>query len=73
MTWLGRELRDHWRRARDMERFVQLIVGGGLGLVAGLWLVTLFGRWSLLWLLGAALVLLGVAGLGRGIWSQVDY
>lgn len=73
MTRFGRVLRDQWRRARDMERFVQFIVGGGLGLVAGLWLVTLFGRWSTLWLLGAALVLLGVAGLGHGIWSQVDY
>lgn len=56
-----------------MERFVRLIVAGGLGLVAGLWMATLARPWSPPWLLGVGLIVLGVAGLARGIWSQVDY
>lgn len=55
-----------------MERFVQLVTAGGVALVAGLWLVTLFGRGTTPWLLGGALVLLGVAGLAAGIGSEVE-
>lgn len=56
-----------------MERFTQLIVVGGLALVAGLWVVTLLEAWSLPWLLGIVLVLGGLGGLGSGIWIEVDY
>ncbi len=52
-----------------MERFVQAITGGGLSLVAGLWLVTLFEAGALLFLLGLVLVLFGVGGLAGGIWT----
>ncbi|MDY7081795.1 MAG: hypothetical protein SXQ77_05165 [Halobacteria archaeon] len=55
-----------------MERFVELIVAGGLALVAGLWLVEFTEFSSLPWILGVALSLLGVGGLARGIWSEVD-
>lgn len=66
---LGRQL----RRAGEAERFVRLIVGGGIALVAGLWAATLSGSWSVVWLFGVALVLLGLGGLTAGIWSEVDY
>lgn len=56
-----------------MERFVQLIVAGGIALVAGLWLVRLLEAWSPPWLAGATLVVLGVLGLASGIRSEVDY
>jgi hypothetical protein len=55
-----------------MERFVTLLVAGGVSLVAGLWLVTLFGTFSTAWWVGALLIALGLAGLGVGIGSQVD-
>ena len=55
-----------------MERFVRFIVGGGVALVAGLWIVTLLEARSV-WLLGGVLVLFGVAGLAGGIWMEVDY
>lgn len=54
-----------------MERFVLLVVAGGLSLVAGLWLVTLFERVSPPWSLGLGLVVVGIASLGGGIASQV--
>lgn len=66
---LGHQL----RRAGAAERFVRLIVGGGIALVAGLWAVTLSAPGSVGWLLGAALVLLGAGGLTVGIWSEVDH
>lgn len=56
-----------------MERFVRLITGGGIALVAGLWIVTSQETWSISWLLGAALVLLGIGGLSGGIWIEIDY
>lgn len=55
-----------------VERFVVAIVAGGLALVAGLWLVSLFEARSAVWLLGLGLALLGVLGLAGGIWSQVE-
>ena len=65
---LGRRL----RRAGEAERFVRLIVGGGVALVAGLWAVTLSGPWSVGWLLGVALALLGLGSLAAGIRSEID-
>lgn len=56
-----------------MERFVQRIVGGGITLVAGLWLAAFSGTRSLAWLLGVAFVLLGLGGLVSGILSEIDY
>lgn len=56
-----------------MEWFVRLITSGGIALVVGLWIMTLLEAWSLPWLLGTTLVLLGIAGLGGGIWLQIDY
>jgi len=55
-----------------MERFVQVIVAGGLSFVAGLWLVELFPVGSGAWVLGGGLALLGVGGLGYGIWTPLD-
>ena len=56
-----------------MERFVRAIVAGGLALIAGLWLVTVVESWSLPWLLGAVLVLLGIGGIAVGIGDEIDY
>jgi len=61
------------RRARGVERFVRLLVGGGLALIAGLWIATLSAALSPPWLFGAALVAFGVGGLAVGIRSQIDY
>jgi len=55
-----------------VEGFVRLIVAGGLALVAGLWVVTLAGTWSLRWLLGVALVLAGLGALAAGIRSELQ-
>ena len=55
-----------------MERFVTLVIAGGLGLVAGLWTLHLSARWSSSWLVGVALVVAGVAGLAAGIWRELD-
>lgn len=66
---LGRRL----RRVGAVERFVRLVVAGGIALVAGLWVAALSNAWSLPWLLGAALVLLGIGGLTAGIRSELDY
>jgi len=41
MTRLGRSIRNHVERASGVERFVQLLVGGGVALVAGLWVLVL--------------------------------
>lgn len=56
-----------------MERFVQLITGGGIALVAGLWIVTYLDAWSTPWLFGTILVALGGGSLARGIWIEIDY
>lgn len=50
-----------------MERFVQAITGGGLTLIAGLWLVTLASAGSGVWGLGLGVVLLGIGGLAYGL------
>lgn len=64
---IGRQL----RRAREAERFARLLVGGGVALVAGLWLLTLADAWSLPWVGGIALALGGVGGLADGIGSEL--
>ena len=55
-----------------MERFAQLITGGGVVLVAGLWLTALAAAGSPVWLAGAALALAGTASLAVGIWTELD-
>jgi hypothetical protein len=55
-----------------MERFVGLIVAGGLVLVAGLWLLALLESGAMGWLLGLVLTALGTAALGVGIASELE-
>ncbi|WP_336343230.1 hypothetical protein [Halalkalicoccus ordinarius] len=55
-----------------MERFVQLIAVGGVALVGGLWVVTLFDAWSIAWFVGATLAVLGTGSLAVGIGSEID-
>ena len=56
-----------------MERFVRVIVAGGVALVAGLWVVRLFEWGSTKSLAGAALVVLGACALGVGIASEIEF
>lgn len=60
------------RRVPTVERFVRLIVAGGVAFVAGLWIVTLFEAWSGPWIGGVAFVLLGGASLLAGIGSEIE-
>lgn len=55
-----------------MERFVEAVIGGGLGVVAGLWLTHLYDPGTLPWSLGVGLALLGVGGLAGGIRAAID-
>lgn len=59
-------------RISQVEQFVRAIVAGGISLVAGLWLVSLFEVATLLWILGTILVAGGIAGLGFGIRSELE-
>jgi hypothetical protein len=72
MGRLGRTVRGYARRARGIERFVRVVVGGGVALVAGVWVVALPSPRSSPRLLGAALVLVGVGGLAAGIRNGLD-
>lgn len=56
-----------------MERFVQLLVAGGVASVVGLWAVALLDAGSVPWLVGLGLVVVGGVGLAGGIWREVDY
>ncbi|WP_185911736.1 hypothetical protein [Halonotius roseus] len=56
-----------------MERFVQIIVAGGLALVAGLWGSQIVAPSSQAWLGSVAVALVGVAALVVGINSQIEY
>jgi hypothetical protein len=67
-----RPIRRRLRRARAVERFVWLVVCGGLALVVGLWIATLADPRSLPWAVGVALALLGVGGLAGGVRSEID-
>ena len=73
MDRLSRAVRSRLLWPRGVERFVRLIVGGGLALVAGLWVATLSAVPSPPWLFGAALALLGTAALAAGINHELDY
>lgn len=65
---------QYWSRwLLGIERFVQLILGGGLGLVAGLWIVELMPRDSGIWLLGILLAFLGAIAILAGIASELNY
>ncbi|WP_254762037.1 hypothetical protein [Natrinema marinum] len=55
-----------------MERFVRLMVAGGVVLVGGLWLAALVDFGSGPWLAGIALALLGRAGVFAGIASELE-
>lgn len=55
-----------------MERFVQAITGGGLSLVAGLWLLTLFPTGAVPYLMGIVFVGVGIGGLAGGIWVGLE-
>jgi len=55
-----------------VERFLQLVVAGGLALVAGLWLTAAFAVGTAGWLVGGGLALLGVVGLTAGIHRELE-
>lgn len=55
-----------------MEDFVQAIIVGGLALVAGLWVRTLTPGEVPTEILGVGLILLGIAGLGYGLWDVLE-
>jgi len=55
-----------------MERFVRLLVAGGLALIAGLWLVALFAVGSRPWLLGAAAAAVGSVALLAGTAIELE-
>lgn len=55
-----------------MERFVQLLVGGGIALVAGLWLVALLERGSIAWFVGVGLTLGGTGSVCAGIGRELE-
>ena len=73
MAGLGGRLRRQLFGAKRVEGFVRLIVAGGLVLLAGLWIARVMAVGSTGWWVGVALVVLGIGGLVRGIWSQVEY
>jgi hypothetical protein len=61
-----------------MERFVRLVVGGGLALVAGLWLAVLSGTLSGpaapgTLVAGVVLALSGAVALGAGVEAEVEW
>ncbi|MDT3436462.1 hypothetical protein [Haloarcula sp. 1CSR25-25] len=55
-----------------MERFVELVVAGGIALVVGLWTVRLAASRSAVWLGGVAVALLGLVALGVGIRRELS-
>lgn len=65
-------VRDWLAAGLPPERFARFIVAGGLALVAGLWLTTLFPVGTGPWLVGAALVAIGTGALSYGIWLPVE-
>jgi hypothetical protein len=55
-----------------MEDFVQAITVGGLAFVAGLWVRTLGSGGAATEILALGLILLGIAGLGYGLWDVLE-
>lgn len=55
-----------------MERFVELIVSGGVALVAGLWVTTGFAWGTAPWAGGVAVVIVGALALAAGIGSELE-
>lgn len=55
-----------------MERFVQLVVAGGVVLVAALWGAELATPASTVWLAAATLAAVGCAVVLAGIWLELD-
>jgi len=55
-----------------MERFAQLVVAGGLALLAGLWTLRLTAAFSPPWFGGAALVGTGLVALAAGIGTELE-
>jgi hypothetical protein len=55
-----------------VDRFTQLIVSGGVGILAGLWIIKGAPAWSHLCLIGTGLTTLGVGSLGYGIYRGLD-
>lgn len=56
-----------------MERFVGLIVAGGLALIGGLWAIAFSAAWTGVWLAGVVLAGLGIVGLSAGIASELEF
>lgn len=56
-----------------MERFVKSLFPGGIALVVGLWLLTLFAIGSGPWLAGAAAAALGTVGLVASVVTELEY
>lgn len=54
-----------------MERFVRLVVAGGLALVVGLWLTVPFTPGSPAWFGGVTLAVLGCVALAVGIRTEL--
>jgi amino acid transporter len=54
-----------------MERFVRLVVAGGLATVAGLWGIALTSRASPPWLVGILLATLGLLAMGAGTYEEL--
>ncbi|WP_408956894.1 hypothetical protein [Natrinema sp. 74] len=55
-----------------MERFVRMIVAGGVVLVGALWLVTLVEYGSAPWWGGVGLALLGTGAVFAGIGRELE-
>ena len=54
-----------------MERSIQLLVAGGIALVAGLWVLHLVPTATAGWSVGAALALSGALAIAVGIASDL--
>ncbi len=68
---LRRLARSRWSRLQRSERFVRLIISGGLALLFGLWMLRLAGRGSNGWLLGVVLAASGALVLLFGIYQPL--